>query len=297
MQLPSIKVKNMRVSVVATIILLLLAFPAKGQQLPDPDAILVGDRKLPAVLLVGTFHFEYYDLDAHVTDKDKRVNVKEPRRQKEMEELVDYIARFKPTAIAVEAGSNTGWLMNRYRTYQRTDSLARADEMDQIGFRLMKRFSIDTLYGVDAPTLVWDLYNTKDSLVLNPILDSIYADWDFTSDDDISKLYKKYYNSSDDYHVNHTLLEAFRYHNTDKTLDREYGAYLAGDFKLGKYRGADGLAMHWYSRNLRILRNIQELHLNPDDRLVVIYGAGHMGILKHLFECTPEFELVKFGDL
>jgi hypothetical protein len=101
----------------------------------------------------------------------------------------------------------------------------------------------------------------------------------------------------DDHHVSHTLLESFLYHNADKSLDRDFGAYLNGDFKLGSYRGADALAMHWYARNLRILRNIQELHLKPTDRLVVIFGAGHMGVLKHLLECTPEFELVKFGEL
>lgn len=267
-----------------------------SQALPDPDSILIGNAQLPKVLLVGTFHFEYYDLDAHVTDKDKRVNVKEPKRQKEMEELVEYIARFKPTAIAVEAGPNTGWLMKRYRKYQRTDSL-RADEMEQLGFRLMKRFNIDTIHGVDAGTLLGDLWDAPDSAVLHPLLDSIYADWDFTSDDVVSQRYKAYYNASDAYCADHTLLQSFRFMNADKTLDRDFGAYLAGDFKLGEYRGADGLAMHWYARNLRIFRNIQELHLKPDDRLLVIYGAGHMGILKHLFECSVEFDLEKFGDL
>jgi len=267
------------------------------QALPDPDSILIGSMPRPKVLLVGTFHFEYYDLDAHVTAKDKRVNVKDPARQKEMEELVDYIARFKPTAIAVESGANTGYLMKRYQAYRRTDTLTRADEMDQIGFRVMKRFALDTIYGVDAPALVGDLYDGPDSLLLRPILDSIYADWDFTSDDAVSKRYMSLYTAADDYHTDHTLLESFRYHNADKSQNRDYGAYLAGDFTLGKYRGADGLAMHWYSRNLRIFRNIQELHLRPADRLLVLYGAGHMGVLRHLFECSVEFDLVKFGEL
>jgi hypothetical protein len=279
---------------VSLLLVPLLTFP---QTFPDPDSILVGNEPRPKVLLVGTFHFEYYDLDAHVTAKDKRVNVREPKRQREMEELVDYIARFKPTAIAVESGANTGYLMKRYRKYQQTDTLARADEMDQIGFRLMKRFALDTIHGVDAPALVNDLYDGKDSLLLRPMLDSIYADWDFSSDDPVSRRYKALYTASDDYHTDHTLLESFKYHNSTKAQDRDYGAYLAGDFKLGQYRGADGLAMHWYSRNLRIFRNIQSLPLKPTDRLVVLYGAGHMGILRHLFECSPEFELVRFGEL
>ncbi|MFZ1688615.1 MAG: DUF5694 domain-containing protein [Flavobacteriales bacterium] len=277
--------------------LFLAPLAAFTQSVPDPDSILIGNTPRPKVLLVGTFHFEYYDLDAHVTAKDKRVNVREPKRQREMEELVEYIARFKPTAIAVESGANTGYLMKKYRAYLKSDTLTRADEMDQIGFRLMKRFGLDTIHGVDAPALVNDLYDGPDSLLLRPMLDSIYADWDFTSDDPISRRYKALYTASDDYHVDHTLLQSFLLHNADKSQDRDYGAYLAGDFKLGQYRGADGLAMHWYSRNLRIFRNIQELSLKPEDRLLVLYGAGHMGVLRHLFECSTEFDLVKFGEL
>ena len=287
----------MRIVFALSTALFLAPLAAFTQSVPDPDSILIGNTPRPKVLLVGTFHFEYYDLDAHVTAKDKRVNVREPKRQREMEELVEYIARFKPTAIAVESGANTGYLMKKYRAYLKSDTLTRADEMDQIGFRLMKRFALDTIHGVDAPALVNDLYDGPDSLLLRPMLDSIYADWDFTSDDPISRRYNALYTASDDYHVDHTLLQSFLLHNADKSQDRDYGAYLAGDFKLGQYRGADGLAMHWYSRNLRIFRNIQELSLKPEDRLLVLYGAGHMGVLRHLFECSTEFDLVNFGEL
>ena len=279
------------------LLLALLTHASIAQHLPDPDSILVGDRQLPNVLLVGTFHFEYYDLDAHVTDKEKRVNVMEPRRQQEMEELVGYIARFKPTAIAVEAGPNTDLLLKRFRHYKDSDSLVHVDEIAQIGFRLMDRFALDTLYGVDAPALVEDLWDHRDSANLRPLMDSLYADWDFVNDDATSQRYAALYNSFDDHHVKNSLLDAFHYQNSDKALDRDYGAYLSGDFKLGKYRGADALALHWYSRNLRIFRNIQELPLKPADRLLVLFGAGHVAILKQLFTCSPEYELVKFGDL
>ena len=29
---------------------------------------------------------------------------------------------------------------------------------------------------------------------------------------------------------------------------------------------------------------------------LLLHGAGHIGIRKHLFECTLEFELVKVGE-
>lgn len=286
-----------RISIALSTALVLASAGSRAQDIAFPDSILIGNAELPHVLLVGSFHFEYYDLDAHVTAKDKRVNVKDPRRQKEIEELAAYIARFRPTAIAIESGPNTGNILRRYERSKAGGPIDRADEIDQIGFRLMARFGIDTLYGVDAPTLVEDLWSLRDSSVLHPLVDSVYADWDFTSDDEVSKRYSAYYTAMDAYRSEHTLLESFKMMNSDKALDRDFGAYLAGDFKLGKYRGADGLAMHWYARNLRIFRNIQELHLGPRDRLLVLFGAGHMGVLRHLFECSTEFRSVGFCDL
>ena len=48
---------------------------------------------------------------------------------------------------------------------------------------------------------------------------------------------------------------------------------LTMDFKLDKTRGADVLSMHWYNRNLRILRRIQDVATSANDRIVVIYGG------------------------
>ena len=274
-----------------------ISFTMHAQKLvPDPDSILVGNRKQPAIFLVGCFHFAYYNFDAHKISKDDQLDILSDQKQKEMQELLEYLYKFKPTKIAVEGGRNTGYLMNRYRAYKAGKEPGK-DEIDQIGFRLMDKFGLDTIYGVNDVTLLSDLYDSKDSLVFRPVLDSIYQDWDFTSNDPISKIYSQYYKENDKLALKMSLLDYFKYTNTDKILDRGYGAYLNGDFKLGNTRGADALAMHWYSRNLRIYRHIQQITTSPDDRILVIFGRGHIEILKHLFECSPEYKLVKFNDL
>ena len=280
------------------IILLLPAFvmAITAHTQPDPDNILVGKRQQPAVLLVGTFHFAYYNFDAHKTDTSQQVNILSPKKQEEMQELLRYIGQFKPTKIAVEGGRNTGYLMSRYRAWKKGKPLGK-DETEQIGFRVMDQFSLDTIYGVNDVTLLYDLYDGKDSLSFRPVLDSIFLDWDFRSDDTISRLYKQHYRAGDSLALRMTLLDYFRYSNTDKNLDRGFGAYLNGDFNLGDTRGADALALHWYSRNLRIYRHIQQIVSSPEDRILVLFGRGHIEILKHLFECSPQFNLVKFGEL
>lgn len=263
----------------------------------DPDSILVGNRQLPSVFLVGSFHFGYYNLDAYKTKEEDQVDVLSPKRQAEMQELMEYIYRFKPNKIAVESGPITGYLMHRYKSYRNGEKPLARDEMEQIGFRIMEHFNLDTIYGVNDVPVMYDLYDGKDSLTFRPVLDEMYADWDFSSDDEISLKYKEFYNYDDQLALKTNLLDYFKYMNSDKVLDRGFGAYLAGDFKLGDTRGADALAMHWYSRNLRIFRHIQQITTSPEDRILVLFGAGHIEILKHLFECTPEYRFVKFGDL
>lgn len=277
-------------------IVLLSAGSSIAQHNFDPDSILIGDRPLPKVLLVGSFHFAYYNLDAHVTKEEDQVNVLLPHRQKEMEALVDYIAAFKPNKIVVESGPNTGYLMHRYREWKSGKRELQASETEQIAFRLMKRFDLDTLYGCDDGTLVWDMYDGPDSLAFRPYLDSLYADWDFDSDDVISQAYDRLYEEDDKMALKNTLLQQFQQMNNEKAYNRDFGAYLAGDFCLGDTRGADALAMHWYSRNLRIFRHIQQITTSPDDRIMVLFGAGHMSVLYHLFECSVEYEVVEFGD-
>ncbi len=285
--------------VLITVILSLLVVVAFGQQLRfDPDSILVNNRQQPQIFLVGSFHFAYYNADAHKTNKSQQVDILSDAKQKEVQELVDYLARFKPTKIAVESGAITGYLMERYRKYKAGTRKLAKDEMEQLGFRLMDKFGLDTIYGVDDIPLMFDLYNSKDSFTFRPVFDSIYKDWDFRSTDTISKIYRQFYTHTDQLSVQMNLLDFFKLTNSDKYLDRGFGTYLNGDFKLGKNtEGADALSMHWYNRNLRIYRHIQQIATSPNDRILVIYGRGHVEILKHLFQCSPEFQLVKFNDL
>lgn len=268
---------------------------AQAPVFPAPDPILIGNDPLPEVLLLGTFHFGYPDLDKHVTAVDDRVDVLTPERQKEIEEVMEVIMRFKPTKLCVE--TQGVWLMHAYHDYKAGNRGLERNELHQIGFRVMDRAQLDTLYAVDADPLVMDLYDGPDSLLHRPWLDSLYVGWDFGGDDRISARYTAWYDAQDKAKKDHSLLEILLAMNDDQALDRGYGAYLTGYYKLDGHRGADIHALHWYDRNLRIFRNIQDITTSPDDRILVLFGAGHMGILKHLFHCSPEYKLVRLSDL
>ncbi len=75
------------------------------------------------------------------------------------------------------------------------------------------------------------------------------------------------------------------------------GTYLIRIFKYettdNEFFGPDFVTGWWFNRNLRIFRNIQKIKAKTTDRIVVIFGAGHMNLLNLLFNSSPEFKLLK----
>ncbi len=183
--------------------------------------------------------------------------------------------------------------MRRYRDYKTGKKAIERDEIQQIGFKLVERFNLDTLYGVDAKTIMEEMSLSKDSLTFKPYLDSIFADYQFRANENYIKLFEH----ESELTLKTNLLDYFKYINSAKRLERDYGAYLLGDFKNGKYAGADALAMYWYDRNLRIFRNIQKITTSQKDRILVLFGAGHIAILDQLLRCSPEYNYIRFNEL
>lgn len=264
----------------------------------DPDSILIGNKKLPEILLIGSWHFDYPGLDAHSTNEKDRINIFSEKRQAELKELLEYISIFKPTKIAVEGGRNSGYLIRRFERWKSGVRPLGASEIDQIAVRLMDRFQLDTLYGVDAYPLLLELHNNRDTTLAMTYTDDILGRHYFGGDDMIQKQYSNYYRFQDSIKVNNTLLDNFLFMNSDKVLDRGFGAYISGgQFESDNYEGPDALSMFWFNRNLRIFKNIKDIDHDENDRILVLFGAGHISILRYLFECSPEFKLIDFDKI
>ncbi len=263
----------------------------------NPDIILQSNKQVPKVLLVGSWHFNYPGLDANVTSEKDRINIYSQQRQDELLELLNYIAVFKPSKIFVESGANTGYLTYNFNEWKQGKAPLDASERSQIGLRLKDMMHLDTVYGVDDGALLMDfLYDT--SLKSSPYIDSITKRHYFGGTDSVQARFKEFYTYQDKFELNNTLLNSFKYLNTDKVLNRYFGAYIAGGQFTSKYdEGPDALSMFWMNRNLRIFRNIQRIKTTPEDRILVLFGAGHIAILKWLFECSPEYQVVKFGEI
>ncbi|NML58548.1 DUF5694 domain-containing protein [Chryseobacterium cheonjiense] len=246
------------------------------------------------VLVVGSFHFDYPNLDAHKTEKSDQVDVLSPKTAKEVTALVEYIKKFKPTKIAIEAFPE--WNANqKLKEYKEGKYADKRDERYQLAMRIAKELKINELYSIDANSVLDDLqekFAKTDSLYFK----NLSAEYDFQSDDPVSKQYNIFFKSSEPKNFR-SLLDLFKYTNGKEYHQYEYGAYLSGDFKLREHDGADMLALYWYDRNLRMFRNIQNIPHHPEDRLLVIVGNGHASVLRKLFTSSPDFDYTEFDSL
>jgi hypothetical protein len=156
--------------------------------------------------------------------------------------------------------------------YGNTYPITYNNESIQIGYRLGKLLNNDKIYAIDDDTMMdmSSLGNNKDDV--DKKVKDLMDDMAKHENDSILDLYK-YYNSKEWSYKNHQI-----YIETNRiNLDNNY----AGAVCVSK----------WYERNLKIFSNIQNMSKDCD-RLFVIYGAGHLQILRDLINSSDNLELV-----
>lgn len=243
------------------------------------------------ILVVGTFHFDYPNLDANkIADKDRIDVLKEPRKS-ELTKLVEYIKQFNPTKVAIEAFDK--WdATEKLTEYKKGKYHNKRDERYQLGLRIATELKLDTIYSVDAKAF------DKDLIKLDSVyFENYFKDYDFKSDDPFDKMTENWLDYENRIISKVNLLDYFKHMNSKESHQYDFGSYLIGDFKLDDYRGADILSIWWYNRNLRIFRNIQNMTSNTNDKILVIFGNGHAAILRQLIESSPEYEFIEFNSL
>jgi len=205
--------------------------------------------------------------------------------------LVNYIKRFKPTKIAIEASPD--WkATEKLIEYKTGMHRKERDERFQLGMRIANEMKLDTIYAIDDNSMVSELSKLDPAYFKN-----LFKDYDYKSEDPYTKMYEKWYKNEDKLRSDINLLAYFKHTNSKSYHQLGHGAYLVGDFKLDNKRGANALAINWYSRNLRIFRNLQDITEGPQDRILMIFGNGHGSIIRQLLESSPEYEFIEFDKI
>lgn len=277
------------ISLLVLLVNFCVVFAQKKEHIQSPESFFPKQRI--KVLIVGTFHFEYPGLDAHKTDEQDKIDVLKDPKKAELTALVEYIKRFRPTKIAIEAFPDWN-ATGKLRAYKKGGLRDKRDERIQIGLRLASELKLDTLYSIDAES-----FDNELSKLDSNYFSRLFADYDFENADPYNAMYKKWLVYEDKLPAKMNLLDYFKRINSKESHRLGYGAYLVGDFKLDDTRGADILSVWWYNRNLRIFRNLQRISKDPSERILMVFGNGHAAILRQILESSPEYEFIEFDQL
>ena len=264
-----------------------LALLALAGALGSSAAAQVPGREAPRpeVLVLGTYHMANPRSNVFDAEAD---DVLAPARQAEIADVTRALAAFRPTKIAVEARFNDRSTQERYAEYVAGRYRLTRNETDQLGFRLARELGHETVYPVDVygdfpyPRLV----KYAEATGRTPEFEAWQQEQAERSE------------ASSAYLASHTVLETLLYYNSEEQVSQGVGSYfqLAEFGEPWDWAGADLLA-DWFRRNMRIYSNVVHLIEAPDERVLVVYGAGHLGWLRHAFGSNPDITLRRLADV
>ena len=203
------------------------------------------------IILLGTFHFNH--MEELIANK-----------QEEIIELINYLAEYQPTKIAVEWEKlEKGQLEKDYNKYKKSEELNSLNEIQQIAFRLAKKLEHQTIFPVNWKGELAQ----KDIELLN---------------NTIKEKYPKILNTvvsfgENNLEVNEVtkIIDSFKQLNDKQYLKDLEKMYLT--FSLvtanGQNVGVDFLTK-WTERELIIFKNTIELSSNYSDRILLLIGGG-----------------------
>lgn len=235
-----------------------------------------------SVLLLGTYHMGNPGLDMHNVKSD---DVLIPKRQNEIQEVVNRLKLFNPTKIAVEVLTEKHDELNQeYLSYLSDEFTLGASEIYQLGFRIAAELRHQIIYPVDwnewlGGIGIGDVFEFA-QLNMPELYEHMQASF--------QGMAQSVQESIQAQSIRETLLLV----NTSGVVQCDHENYMTiARVGNGKNNiGIDWLSNYWYRRNLIIYKNISQIS-SPDDRILVIYGAGHIHLLTQFMKESNLYSL------
>lgn len=239
------------------------------------------------VLLLGSIHFTPSTQDVY---KNKTVDVQDEKRQVQIKQMLTQLSRFSPNQICIEVPTqNQSKVDSQYHRYLNGQYKLGTHEVDQIAYPLAKQLGLPTLTCI----------NYKGAFDPDPVNEYAKAN----NQEDILASLEKFASSTIAGVVavqqKQSISELYRFINSNDELTKNaaiYSDYLVRIGQGDKYPGTD-LVAGWYNTNLHIYTNILRAIHPGDKAIMVLFGYGHIPILKHLFESNPKFEVIDVSDV
>lgn len=238
----------------------------------------------PTLVILGTYHMAATTTNVVNREVD---DITSPVRQKQILELVGKLKTFKPTRIALECDiEDQAKVQDLYDRYLAGTGQLSKNETNQIGFRLAKELNHKKVYCVDwgifpdDPLYWYEKYAAKDA-ELNDFLKGVYVDLHEEVNAETEKLTKL------------SVTDQLIFLNQPERWEKSHQRYFEF-MRIGRgpeYVGANYLSW-WYGRNMKILVNIIRITDSLHDRILAVYGYGHLKLLNQ-FAKESEFYTVE----
>ncbi len=251
-------------------------------QTPAPEPI--------RVMVLGVPHLDNPGRDVNNARIDP---VTTPEKQAQLARIAEDLARFRPTAIAIErvAPDPATMVDVRFPEYRPDWLLSQPDERVQIGYRLADLAGVTRVYAVDEkdregqPTYfpygavsAWADANGRagDLQALGGVAREFIADLERRQRTETLGRLLAEVNAPD-----------FPMSTANAGMYYRFLSFGAGD----DLPGAE-LNGRWYTRNAVIFAKLLQV-AKPGDRIVLMFGAGHAYWLRHFASTTPGYVLVE----
>ena len=248
-------------------------------------ASALAEAQRPEILVLGTYHMANPGRDVHNMAAD---DVLSPKRQQEIAQLIEVLKRFRPTRIAIEASAGSERIARDYNEYLAGRYTLTRNENDQVGFRLAKELGHTTVYAVDVDG---DYQYMR-------VMNYAKANGRMAQFDSMQAKVARRVKQQSDFLQSHTVLETLERMNSDSATTEALAAEMEyvsfGD--LWEFAGPD-LLTFWLQRNLRIYNRISALIESPAERILVIYGNGHLGPFRQIIGADVRVRLRKLSDV
>ena len=240
------------------------------------------------ILLLGSFHFLERSIDFYSSEI-----------QNELDLITRKLLKFNPAVIAVEAAAKAQEYIDKsYEIFDLMDLQDRNkiqnetlgeiymfgqkypitynNESIQIGYRLGKMLAHSKVYAIDDDTILnMDVMYNKPPSSLKEAMNALHAD--------MNK------------HMNDTIVDMYKYYNSEEWSKLNHSIYIqANMISAGNNYARAEMVTKWYERNLKIFSNIQRL-ADTYRRIFIIYGAGHLKILRDLINADSNLKLIDAG--
>ncbi|MDF2672007.1 MAG: hypothetical protein K0R09_272 [Clostridiales bacterium] len=253
----------------------------------------------PKIMILGTFHFggeESTDI----------IKIQNENRQNELEDVIKKISQFKPNKLCVELRPSEEEKHNvlfqeflhkpnldlnkrlaeisiKGADYSITNPI---DERINFAFDLAKYNKISHIYCIDyydGWTQPHVFEKAKENDALYQKLNELFM-----------QFANKYYNLFTD---ESNLEKIYKFLNNKETNEFQHATSFLpfNDIGIGENSVGIDFVASWYKRNLHIFSNLKHICDN-DDRILVLYGAGHLKLLRNFINDSLDLDYVEALD-